>query len=80
MIVIVFNRFNYVLELENFLPVAMESSSPRKELNCVLLPPYKFSSEGKVVPVSTFNFPLAGCCNGRKSKKAFKSPICCYYS
>ena len=78
MIVIVFNRFNYVLELENFLPVAMESSSPRKELNCMLLPPHKFSSEGKLVPVSTFIFHLAGCRNGGKSK--WPISICCSYS
>lgn len=58
-------------ELENFLPAAMESSSPPKEPKCMLFPPQMLFSEGKLVPVSTFIFCLDGC-NGGKSKKAFK--------
>lgn len=48
-----------MLELENFIPVAMESSSPRKDPTCMLLPPQKFSSKGKPVPVSALIFPVA---------------------
>ncbi|XP_029125832.1 protein TRANSPARENT TESTA 9 isoform X2 [Cajanus cajan] len=37
-----------------FLPVAMESSSPRKEPKCILLPPRKNSSEGGIPEGSSF--------------------------
>jgi len=46
------NNCTYVLEQIFSLPVAMESSSPRKEPNCILLLPWKISSGGKLVPVS----------------------------
>ncbi|MED6216513.1 Protein TRANSPARENT TESTA 9, variant 2 [Stylosanthes scabra] len=39
---------------ENFQTVAMESSSPRKEWTCMLLPPHKFSSEVDVPDGSSF--------------------------
>ncbi|QHO50249.1 protein TRANSPARENT TESTA 9 isoform X1 [Arachis stenosperma] len=39
---------------ENFQTVAMESSSPRKEWTCMLLPPHKLSSEVDVPDESSF--------------------------
>ncbi|PNX71912.1 hypothetical protein L195_g027798, partial [Trifolium pratense] len=51
---------------------AMESSSPPKEPNCVLLlphPHYKFSLEGILLPISKFICPLVGClCYGRREE------------
>jgi hypothetical protein len=64
LIVAMFERPTCVLELENFVTAAMESSSPPKEPNCVLLlphPHYKFSLEGILLPISTFICPLVGC-------------------
>jgi len=63
LIVSMFAKSSCVLELENFVTTAMESSSPPKEPSCVLfLPhPHKFSLEGILLPVSTFIFPRVGC-------------------
>ena len=46
-------KFQYALAMCNtkYLLVAIEASSPRKDLKCMLLPPYDSSSEG----ISTIN-------------------------
>lgn len=61
----------YVLELYNFLPPAMESSSPPKEPKCILYPPRMFFSEGKLVAVPIFFLSFTGYV--KNSKKAFDS-------
>lgn len=44
-----FKWFTYALELNNFLPAAMESSYPPKEPKFILFPPQMFFSEGDFV-------------------------------
>lgn len=73
-----FERSSYVLQLENFLTAAMESSSPWKEPNCMLLRQHKLSLKGMLVPVSTSTFPLPGCLY-RLWREVFEWSICCSY-